>query len=210
MSGIPGRTAVTETLKALPAQLTPPVELPASVDELAAGAVTALGWVGTVLPEMTLFGRRVCLVADLLADVHAERICLGQEPVTDKASVSTWAWPELAGRVPEPAVRIIGAVAVARHWRTGLANAVPFLRYGETAMVLPTSAVLTHDYLANCLPRARAYGVAVASAEPEGQVQVDLPARADRAIAETDSLYRWVSELAYDQILESAGPAARP
>lgn len=209
MSGIPGRTAVTETLKALPAQLTPPVELPASVDELAVGAVAALGWVGTVLPEMTLFGRRVCLVADLLADVHAERICLGQEPVTDKASVSTWAWPELAGRVPEPAVRIVGAVAVARHWRTGLANAVPFLRYGEAAMVLPTSAVLTHDYLANCLPRTRAYGVAVASAEPDGQVQVDLPARAERAVPETDSLYRWVSELAYDRILDSAGPAPR-
>ncbi|WP_407924382.1 hypothetical protein [Actinokineospora pegani] len=200
---MPGRTAVTDTLKALPAQLAPPVELPAGVDELAAGAATALGWTGTVLPEMTLLGRRVCLVVDLLADVHAERICLGQEPVTDRASVATWAWPELAGRVPEPAVRIVGAIAVARHWRTGLANAVPFLRYSDAAVVLPTSAVLTHDYLANCLPRARAFGVAVASAEPDGLVQVDLPARTDRADAEADSLYRWVSELAYDQVLET-------
>ncbi|OLR95544.1 hypothetical protein [Actinokineospora bangkokensis] len=210
MSGIPGRTAITETLKALPAQLTPPVELPGTPDELAAGAAAALGWAGTVLPEVVLFGRRVCLVADLLPDVHAERICLGQEPVTDKASVSTWAWPELAGRVPEPAVRIVGAIAVARHWRTGLANAVPFLRYGDAAVVLPTSAVLTHDYLVNCLPRARAYGVAVTSAEPDGAVQLDLPGRGDRAGAETDSTYRWVSELAYDQILDSAanGPRA--
>ncbi|RLK60171.1 MULTISPECIES: hypothetical protein [Actinokineospora] len=204
MTGIPGRTAVTESLKALPAQLTPPVELPAGVHELAVAAAAALGWDGTVLPEMTLHGRRVCLVVDLKADVHAERICLGQEPVTDRASVSTWAWPELNGRVPEPAVRIVGAIAVARHWRTGLANAVPFLRYGDTAMVLPTSAVLTHDYLANCLPRSRAYGVAIVSAEPDAKVELDLPGRQDRAYPEVDALYRWVSELAYDQILDGA------
>ncbi|SDC78724.1 hypothetical protein [Actinokineospora iranica] len=204
MTGIPGRTAVTENLKALPAQLTPPVELPAGVDELAASAVGALNWPGVVLPEMTLFGRRVCLVAELKADVHAERICLGQEPVTDRASVATWAFPELHGRVPEPAVRVVGAIAVARHWRTGLANAVPFLRFGDAAMVLPTSAVLTHDYLANCLPRARAYGVAIVSAEPDAQVDLDLPGRQDRAFPEADALYRWVSELAYDQILETA------
>ncbi len=204
MTGIPGRTAVTENLTALPAQLSPPVELPASVEELASSAVRTLGWAGMVLPEMTLLGRRVCLVGELRADVHAERICLGQEPVTDRASVSTWAWPELAGRVPEPAVRIVGAVAAARHWRTGLANAVPFLRFGDAAMVLPTSAMLTHDYLANCLPRARAYGVAIAGADLEAQVDLDLPGRTDRACAKTDALYRWISELAYAQILETA------
>ncbi|UVS76360.1 hypothetical protein [Actinokineospora sp. UTMC 2448] len=207
MSGTPGRTAVSEHLNALPAQLAPPVELPGTVTELAEGAAAALGWAGTVLPETILLGRRVCLVAELLPDVHAERICLGQEPVTDRTTVSTWAWPELAGRVPEPAVRIVGAIAVARHWRTGLANAVPFLRYGDAAVVLPTTAVLSHDYLANCLPRARAYGVAVLAAEPDGDacgtVQVDLPGRTDRAFPEVDALYRWVCELAYEQVLES-------
>lgn len=203
MTGIPGRIAVTENLKAMPAQLAPPVELPAPVDDLAAAALPALGWAGTVLPEMTLLGRRVCLVAELRADVHAERICLGQEPVTDRAGVATWAFPELAGRVPEPAARIVGVIAVARHWRTGLANAVPFLRYGDAAVVLPTSAVLTHDYLAKCLPRARAYGVGIVSAEPNGEVDLDLPGRCDRAFPETDGLYRWISELAYDSILES-------
>jgi len=203
VTGIPGRIAVTENLKAMPAQLTPPVELPAPVDDLAAAAVRTLGWSGVVLPEMTLLGRRVCLVAELRPDVHAERICLGQEPVTDRATVATWAWPELTGRVPEPAARIVGAIAVARHWRTGLANAVPFLRYADAAMVLPTSAVLTHDYLAKCLPRARAYGVAVVSAEPNAEVDLDLPGRGERAYPETDGLYRWISELAYDAILDS-------
>lgn len=199
-----GRTAVPEHLKALPAPLVPPVELPAPADELAVAAANELGWSGVVLPEMRLLGRRVCLVVELMTEAHAERICLGQRPVTDRASVATWVWPEFAGRVPEPAVRVVGAIAVARHWRTGLANVVPFLRYGDAAVVLPTSVVLTNDYVVNCLPRARAYGVAVVRTEPDAEVALDLPGRSERATAGVDGIHRWITELAYDKILAGA------
>jgi hypothetical protein len=199
-----GRTAVPENLKALPAPLVPPVELPAPADELAVAAAKEVGWSGVVLPEMRLLGRRVCLVVELMTEAHAERICLGQQPVTDRASVATWVWPEFAGMVPEPAVRVVGAIAVARHWRTGLANVVPFLRYGDAAVVLPTSVVLTNDYVVNCLPRARAYGVAVVRTEPDAEVDLDLPGRAERAHAGIDGIHRWISELAYDKLLASA------
>lgn len=201
MTGIPGRTAVPANLKALPAPLVPTVELPAPADELAVAAANELGWSGIVLPEMRLLGRRVCLVVELMTEAHAERICLGQRPVTDRASVATWVWPEFSGKVPEPAVRIVGAIAVARHWRTGLAHAVPFLRYGDAAMVVPTSVVLTNDYVANCLPRARAYGVAVVRTEPDAEVELDLPGRGERAQAGIDGVHRWITELAYDKIL---------
>ncbi|HEU5473164.1 MAG TPA: hypothetical protein VFV67_21170 [Actinophytocola sp.] len=204
MSGTSGRTAVPEHLKGLPAPLVPPVELPAPIDELAVAAAKELGWPGIVLPEMRLLGRRICLVVELMTEAHAERICLGQLPVTDRESVATWVWPEFAGRVPEPAVRVVGAIAVARHWRTGLANVVPFLRYGDAAVVLPTSVVLTNDYLVNCLPRARGYGVAVVRTEPDATVDLDLPGRAERAHAGIDSTHRWISELAYDKVLSSA------
>jgi hypothetical protein len=204
VTGIPGRTAVSDNLTAVPSPLVPPVELPAKVGELAASAARDLGWQGIVLPEMKLLGRRICLVAQLMADAHAERICLGQAPEVDRATVATWVWPELTGRVPAPAVRIVGALAVARHWRTGLINAVPFLRYCDAAMVLPMSVVITNDYLVNCLPRARAYGVAIASAAPGPEVRMDLPGRADRAPADVDGTHRWLNELAYEQILAAA------
>ncbi|WP_083661087.1 hypothetical protein [Actinophytocola xanthii] len=205
MTGIPGRAAAAvDNLTAVPSPLVPPVELPAQVDELAATAARELGWQGVVLPEMKLLGRRVCLVAQLIPDAHAERICLGQGPEVDRATVSTWVWPEFCGRVPEPAVRVVGVLAVARHWRTGLVNAVPFLRWSDAAMVLPMSVVLTNDYLVNCLPRARAYGVGVISSAPGPDVDLDLPGRGERAPAPVDGTQRWLTELAYEQILATA------
>lgn len=201
VTGTTGRTAVSAGLGGLPTPLGPSVELPAPADELAVAAANELGWSGIVLPEMRLLGRRVCLVVELMTEAHAERICLGQLPVTDRESVATWVWPEFAGMVPEPAVRVVGAIAVARHWRTGLANVVPFLRYGDAAVVVPTSVVLTNDYVMNCLPRARAYGVAVVRTEPDARVDMDLPGRAERAHAGVDGIHRWISELAYDRIL---------
>ena len=201
VTGIPGRTAAVDNLTAVPSPLVPPVELPAQVDELAATAARELGWQGVVLPEMKLLGRRINLVAQLMPDAHAERICLGQGPEVDRATVSTWVWPEFTGRVPEAAVRIVGALAVARHWRTGLVNAVPFLRYCDAAVVLPMSVVITNDYVINCLPRARAYGVGVLSAEPGPEVTIDLAVRGDRAPAAVDGTHRWINELAYEQIL---------
>lgn len=204
VTGIPGRTAAVDNLTAVPSPLVPSVELPAQVDELAVAAARELGWQGVVLPEMKLLGRKINLVAQLMPDAHAERICLGQGPEVDRATVSTWAWPEFSGKVPEAAVRIVGALAVTRHWRTGLVNAVPFLRYCDAAMVLPMSVVITNDYLVNCLPRARAYGVGVLSAEPGPEVTLDLAVRGDRAPAGVDGTHRWINELAYEQILATA------
>jgi hypothetical protein len=199
VTGIPGRMAVTANVTSLPTPSA--VELPAPDDELASAAVAQLGWPGVALSPMTLLGRRISLVAELLPDAHAERICLGQAPVTDRATVSTWVWPEFSGQVPAAAVRIVGVLAVVRHWRTGLAALAPFARYGDTAMVVPSSVVLTHDYLANCLPRARAYGIAVVSADPDNGVDLDLPGRGEKVTAGIDAVSRWVNEVAYERVL---------
>jgi hypothetical protein len=179
----------------------PPLELPAPVEELAREAAALLGWDGVVLPEMTMLGRKVCVVAKLRTDVHAERIAMGVGPVTDRATVDTWTWPELAATAPAPAVEIIGVLAVGRHWRTAMASAVPFARYGEAAMVLPSPAVLTEDYVVNCLPRARAYGLAAVTADPNAMIDLDLEGRTERILLDEDPISRWVNEMVYDQLL---------
>ena len=204
MAGIPGRAAVTENVEVPLGTHAPSVELPGPATELAAAGAGQLCWSGVALPPTTVLGRRVVIVAELLPDVHAERICLGLTPETDRATVATWVWPEFAGRVPAPAVRIVGVMAVAKHWRTGLASVAPFARYGDTAVVLPSSVILTEDYLTNCLPRARTYGVAMVSADPDTGVDVDLPGRCERVLAFEDAVSRWVNEVAYAQILASA------
>ncbi|WIY04354.1 hypothetical protein QRX60_11090 [Amycolatopsis mongoliensis] len=190
--------------RSMPSRVVPPIELPASVDELARAAAAQLGWNGVVLPETTILGRKVCVVAKLRTDVHAERIAMGAGPVADRATVDTWTWPELAGTAPAPAAEIVGVLVVARHWRTAMASAVPFARYGEAAMVLPSPAVLTEDYVGNCLPRARAYGLAVVTADPNAVVDLDLEGRTERVVLAEDPVSRLVNELVYDHLLRTA------
>jgi hypothetical protein len=181
----------------------PPVELPASTSYLAGAAAAQLGWKGVVLPEVTMLGRRVCVVARLRTDVHAERIAVGAGPVTDRTTVATWTWPEFAETAPAQAAEVVGVLSVARHWRTAMAAAVPFSRYGDAAMVLPASAILSKDYVDSCLPRARTYGVAVVSADADAVVDLDLAGRRERMLLPEDAVSRWVNEMVYEQLLAS-------
>ncbi|GAA3860480.1 hypothetical protein GCM10022243_28210 [Saccharothrix violaceirubra] len=204
MSSTPARIADTDDARSLAAIEVPVPELPGSAEELAAAAATRLGWHGVVLPEMVLMGRRIVVVAELLADAHAERVCLGAAPEVDRTTVSTWVWPEMDGRVPPAAVRIVGVLAVARHWRTALASAVPFARFGNAAAVLPSSVAFTHDYLTNCLPRVRRYGVSVLLADEELELTTDVAGRNESVPVEDTATTRWVNELVYEQVLATA------
>lgn len=203
MSRTPGQSAVRSDVQTPSASAVPVADLPAAPHPLAARAGEVLGWPGVVLPQMTLLGRKVMVCAELVPEAHAERLCLGCGPVADRVAVSTWGWPEMAGRVPPQAVRIVGAVAVARHWRTALASSVPFARYGHVAMLLPSSAALTRDYLVNCLPRVRRHGVAVLLADPDGEVTVDVAGQPGNAPEQT-SLSRWVHEVVYEKLLATS------
>lgn len=206
--GRTGSDAQAPAARARRTRVLPPGPLPTAGIELAAAASEELGWSGVVLPETLLLGRRVHVVARLRTDVHAERIATGVGPVTDKAAVSTWIWPELEGSAPAPAVDVVGVVAVARHWRTALAWAVPFTRYFPAAMVLPSSAMLTLDYVNNCLPRARAYGIAVLSVDEAAAVSHDLTGSPGSVIPAADANSRWINEVAYDHLLTTSDVAA--
>lgn len=206
MAVTPGHTGdavVAGKARSFPTRVVPPVELPASTSYLAAAAAAELDWHGVVLPEVTMLGRRVCVVARLRTDVHAERIACGVGPVADRTTVATWTWPEFESTAPAPAAEIVGVLSVARHWRTGMAATVPFARYGEAAIVLPSSAVLSKDYLEGCLPRARACGVAIVSADTDASVTLDVSAQGDRIPLPSDAVSRWVNEMVYEQLLAS-------
>ncbi|MBW4719507.1 hypothetical protein [Saccharothrix obliqua] len=204
MSSTPARIADTGEARALTSTAIPVPELPGPAEDLAAAAALRLGWHGVVLPEMVLMGRRVTVVAELVPDAHAERVCLGAGPEPDRTTVSTWVWPEMDGRVPPAAVRIVGVLAVARHWRTALASAVPFARFGNAAAVLPASVALTHDYLGNCLPRVRRYGVSVLLADEDCDLSTDVAGRNETVPVEDTATTRWVNELVYEQLLATA------
>ncbi|HKS46659.1 MAG TPA: hypothetical protein VJT49_16420 [Amycolatopsis sp.] len=203
MAVTPGHTGDAVVTGRFPTRVVPPVELPASTSFLAGEAAARLGWTGVVLPEVTMLGRKVCVVARLRTDVHAERIAVGTGPVTDRATVATWIWPEFAATAPEPAAEIVGVLAVARHWRTAMASAVPFARYGDAALVLPTSAMLNRDYVDNCLPRARAHGIGIVSADADAIVEKDLEGRPERLMMAEDAVSRWMNEMVYEQLLAS-------
>lgn len=204
MAVTPGQTGdAVVTRRSFPTRAVPPVELPASTSFLAGEAAKRLGWDGVVLPEVTMLGRKVCVVAKLRTDVHAERIAVGYGPVTDRATIATWTWPEFAVMAPEPAAEIVGVLAVGRHWRTAMASALPFARYGEAALVLPASAVMSRDYVDNCLPRARDYGIAIVSADPDAVVTRDLGGESERLTLPEDAVSRWMNEMVYEQLLAS-------
>ncbi|MGH3515947.1 MAG: hypothetical protein ACRDQ7_00705 [Haloechinothrix sp.] len=217
MAVTPGRTGrvsatgSSQGTSTHPSRVVPPGPLPADSLRLAQEAAVQLGWGGIVLPEMLILGRKVHLVVRLRTDVHAERIATGIGPVTDRTAVATWTWTELAASAPGSAVEIVGVLAVARHWRTALARAVPFARYHQAAMVLPRSVAMSHDYVNNCLPRARAYGLAILTANdsvdevPDNAlVERDVAAAPDRVILAVDAISRWINELAYEQLLSTA------
>lgn len=206
MAVTPGHTGdavVAGGTRSFPTRVVPPVELPASTSYLAGAAAAQLGWKGVVLPEVTMLGRRVCVVARLRTDVHAERIACGIGPVADRTTVATWTWPEFTTTAPAPAAEIVGVLAVARHWRTGMAATVPFARYGEAAMVLPSPAVLTKDYVDNCLARARSHGLSVVSADADATVALDLSGCRERTLLPQDAVSRWINEMVYEQLLAS-------
>ncbi|HJQ46048.1 MAG TPA: hypothetical protein VJ870_06960 [Amycolatopsis sp.] len=206
MAVTPGHTGdavVAGGTRSFPTRVVPPVELPASTSYLAGAAAQQLGWKGVVLPEVTMLGRRVCVVARLRTDVHAERIACGLGPVTDRTTVATWTWPEFAMTAPAPAAEIVGVLSVARHWRTAMAATAPFARYADAAMVLPTPALLTKDYVDNCLPRARRHGLSIVSADPEAAVALDLEATREQLLLPQDAVWRWINEMVYEQLLAS-------
>jgi hypothetical protein len=179
------------------------VEVLSPPDHLAPAAIEALGWDGVMLPPMVVLGRRVVAVASLIAEVHERRISSGWGPVTDRVSVSTWDWPEMRHLAPTPAVQLSGIIAPARHWRTGLTSAAPFVGLCPTALLLPAHIARNVE----CLTHAEYYGPTVLAAAGPHEVDPDAVdvVHVGRAGAATNTpptaTSRWVHEMVYARLL---------
>ncbi|MGH3883721.1 MAG: hypothetical protein ACRDSG_03865 [Pseudonocardiaceae bacterium] len=179
------------------------VEVLSAPDHLARAAVDTLGWDGVVLTPIVLLGRRVVVVANLIDEVHEQRISSGWSPVTDRVSVSTWSWPEMQHLVPPPAVSLRGVIAPARHWRTGLTGAAPFAGLCATALLLPAHIARNVE----CLTHAEYYGPTVLAAagpndvDPEAVDVVHTGYPGPVANSRPAASSRWVHELVYDRLL---------
>lgn len=210
MTATPGRAATeNEEIRVCSTEVRPAhVQLPASVGTLAELSAAALGWSGSILPPIKLFGRYVVPVAELIPEAHAERLCVGSEPVLDRTEIATWVWPEMEGRVPPEAARLVGMLAPSRHWRSALTAAVPFARFTSTAIVVPRAVTDGADFVSTCLIRARQFGVAVLGADTD-RVEEKLPGRshADAPPVEHTAASRWVNEVVYQQLLATEAPA---
>lgn len=184
------------------------VEVLAAPDHLAEAAVAALGWDGVITAPTVILGRRVVVVATLDDAAHRMRERAGWGPVTDRVTVSTWDFPELAEISPPVAVQIRGVLAPARHWRTGLFAAIPFVGLCPTAVLLP--AGVARD--AECLRYADHYGPTVIAAPEESDVDgnpvvidaVDVVQTGRTGAVRTArrlAANRWVHEMVYDRVL---------
>ncbi len=179
------------------------VEVLSAPDHLARAAVDALGWDGVMLAPIVLLGRRVVVVANLIDEVHEQRISSGWSPVTDRVSVSTWNWPEIQHLVPPPAVSLCGVIAPARHWRTGLTGAAPFAGLCATALLLPAHIARNVE----CLTHAEYYGPTVLAAagpldvDPEAVDVVHAGYPGPITTSRPAATSRWVHELVYDRLL---------
>lgn len=162
-----------------------------------------LGWGGCPLPVLRLLGRRVVVFAELIPEVHQARTQSGWGPVTDRATVGMWDWPEMADQVPEPAVRITGVVAVGRHWWTTIAAGSAFTGVCPVAVLLPPTAARE--------PRCGELGgqlgmtVAAAAADRTG-VDIIRTGRTTSPQRNWTWSMRWVHELVYQHHQASRSP----
>ncbi len=161
-------------------------------------AAAALGWPGHVVADMRLFGHRVAVVAEVDEQAHRIRQTNGWPPVTDRMSISLWAWPEHHATAPPAVVTLSGVLATGTHWRPTLRAAAGFVGFASTAILLDQQDRAGE----HCLITAQLHGIAVLCTSPSSPL-VDLiqPGRVGPVpTARPSVVSRWVEELIYQRL----------
>ncbi|MFF1612925.1 hypothetical protein ACFVYA_34590 [Amycolatopsis sp. NPDC058278] len=167
-------------------------------------AVDGLGWDGVVVPDITLFGRQVSVLALVDGEAHALRLRQGIAPVTDRTTVALWEWPELSA--PPSAARLSAVIATGPRWQTGMTAVSGFAGFASTMLLLEQNDAVPRA----CLTAAERYGVWVLRSGRSGVV-VDHRGRMGPVVSSRPTtVTRWTEELVYARILEDGLIAPAP
>ncbi|NBH06019.1 hypothetical protein [Amycolatopsis sp. SID8362] len=172
-----------------------------SAEEL---AVQVLGWQGSLVKDITLFGSRVSVLARVDEEAHAFRQQTNTPPITDRASVALWEWPELTA--PPSVVALSAVMATGARWQQGMKAVSGFAGFSSTVLLL------TQDTPAptSCLADAERYGVWVVRAGSSDTVVEHQGRVGPVATARPTTVTRWTEELVYARLIEDGLVEASP
>jgi hypothetical protein len=175
------------------------------VQPLLQPAATALGWRGTVVPDVTVLGQQVSAVVRLRADVHAWRVANGWPPGADPSWFRSWFEPAAHDRLPVAAVELVGVLVGESTVDTALQSCGTLMTLAPCVVVLPASqggqswSMIELDY----------YGIGVVAVDEAGGAEL-LVTPEDRSTEFGPSLFgRWLLEVLYERVLKEVPDEAR-
>jgi hypothetical protein len=158
-----------------------------------------LKWSGTAIPELSLFGDRVCVVASLNASEHERRKATGLGVLTNPWLLELEEGPcegQPAQWLASP-VSIAGVLAVRKTWRPALTAAAGFAAFCPRAVVLPPRQA----YSRRLSLEAAVRGVGVVARDADGLSVVQPPALGAVASSRRSLVHRLVEETVYERLV---------
>ena len=167
-------------------------------------AVETLGWSGTLIKDITLFGSQVSVLVHVDEEAHAVRQQRDLPPVTDRTSVALWEWPEVTA--PPPVIRLSAFMAASSRWQRGMRAVSGFAGFASTVLLLPQDTSPPES----CQATAERYGVWVVRIGRSGATVEQQGRIGPVATARPTTVTRWTEELLYAHLIRDGLVEASP
>jgi len=168
-------------------------------------AASALGWRGTVVPDVAVLGHQVSAVVRVREDVHEWRSANGWPPQADPSWFRSWFEPTVHDQLPVSAVELVGVLVGESTVDRALQSCGTLMTLAPCAVVLPgpqgreSWPLIELDY----------YGIGVVAVTESGSADLLVPPE-DRSTEFGPSLFgRWLLEVLYDRVLKDVPASSR-
>jgi hypothetical protein len=173
--------------------------------EVTRQVLALLGWDGRVVVEARAWSTRRLVACELDQDEHERRVARGLVPVTDPLVLRCAGACDPGFLTARPPVRIAGAIAIRRTWRSAVANVGGFSAFGSRVAVLPPGPAARQDVALE----AAVEGLGVIAWEDGGQARLVHHPAPSPAGART-WVHRLVEEIVYNEVLAARGGDGQP